>query len=232
MKALFDIRPCLNAEELEAYTNGRLHKADTFAIENHLLDCALCAAAVEGKQSEKEVDHHKNSQKRIYLAASLILGLLLAAALMYYFWPKTQGEALFYAYYDRPTPSLSRTPQTIAARADGMAYFHIHKFEESYISLSNYLEKSETDSEAALFAGLAALESNQYENAETYLRLASRETPIQESQNAKWFLALAYLKQEKLSKAKSTLEELMADPSPEFRMEAEELLQKISGIKQ
>ena len=39
---------CLTSTDIAAYLNDRLSSADAYAIEEHLLDCLLCATAVEG----------------------------------------------------------------------------------------------------------------------------------------------------------------------------------------
>lgn len=49
MRPIFQTHRCLSAEELHQYSTGRLSGPARFRVENHLLDCALCADAVEGR---------------------------------------------------------------------------------------------------------------------------------------------------------------------------------------
>ena len=47
---LFDAKSCLTEAEIEGYVKGELSGEMRFRVENHLLDCPLCADAVEGFQ--------------------------------------------------------------------------------------------------------------------------------------------------------------------------------------
>lgn len=56
MDKIFNNRACLQPQEITAYLKQSLSEEQRFAIENHLLDCPLCDAAVEGyAQADSEL---------------------------------------------------------------------------------------------------------------------------------------------------------------------------------
>lgn len=48
MENIFNTRACLRPEEMQNYLDNTLSDDQRFDIENHLLDCSLCEAALEG----------------------------------------------------------------------------------------------------------------------------------------------------------------------------------------
>lgn len=56
MKPIFQTHRCLSARELRQYTAGELSGRERYRVENHLLDCALCNDAVEGRTARPERD--------------------------------------------------------------------------------------------------------------------------------------------------------------------------------
>lgn len=56
MKPIFQTHRCLSARELHQYAIGQLSGAERHRVENHLLDCALCNDAVEGRTARPDRD--------------------------------------------------------------------------------------------------------------------------------------------------------------------------------
>lgn len=56
MKPIFQTHRCLSARELHRYTTGELSGQERFRVENHLLDCAMCNDAVEGRAARPGSD--------------------------------------------------------------------------------------------------------------------------------------------------------------------------------
>ena len=56
MKPIFQTHRCLSARELHQYAAGQLSGTERHRVENHLLDCALCNDAVEGRTARPDRD--------------------------------------------------------------------------------------------------------------------------------------------------------------------------------
>ena len=51
MKVTLKERSCLSQRELRRYLRGKMTKQQRQAVEHHLLDCPLCAHAVDGMEN-------------------------------------------------------------------------------------------------------------------------------------------------------------------------------------
>ncbi|RMD72586.1 MAG: hypothetical protein D6818_06185 [Bacteroidetes bacterium] len=64
IRDIFRDRPCLSPDELSAYCRGELSKQLQHEIEAHLIDCALCSAAVEGWMEQGQPEPEKIAADR------------------------------------------------------------------------------------------------------------------------------------------------------------------------
>jgi len=117
---IFDVGPCLTAEELLAYAEGRLRGADAHRAEKHLLECGFCSDALEGIVSSGTADRmpqilqELNGQVDDSVKASairpagfsyrrmaaIVILLILAGGMWIYIGQMNKREKLFSQYYE------------------------------------------------------------------------------------------------------------------------------------
>lgn len=244
MNPVFAKRGCLSRQELLQYLRGDLGNGQRHEIENHLLDCPLCSAAVEGlAQSEnmEEVEEELESLQGLPLrrraprprrtawanrAAAVGLLLLLAYA-GYRYWGATASERLFAAYFQPMenryiTLRSAGEPPIEPELQTALDFYTSGDFTASLPHFRNYLATHPGDGQAALLAANACLQSGEAPAAEAYL-LPLESKDRQWNGRVKWSLALAYLKQSKTKAARALLEEISGTDYSDYREEAGKL---------
>lgn len=251
LKAIFARRPCLSLPEIEAYLRGECSSEQRYALENHLLDCPLCSAAVEGLA---EAGHPANltsavaglqaplpprSGRVISLSARAWINRAAAVALLtlmayagYRYWGATANDRLFAQHFqlaENPypllrsgEPALADQPELQAAMTDYLA----GEFDRSLPHFNNFLAQHGPDPQASLLAANACLEAGRGAQARDYL-LPLLADDAQLHGQPKWYLALAYLKLGQLDATRQVLLAILDDEYSPFRQEAAALLEKL-----
>lgn len=253
MNSIFKRRSCLSPWEVRQYLNDELSDEQRYEVENHLLDCELCSAAVDSYaengdfhtfeediqviQDKVNVSTNALSRRRIAWinrAAAIVLLLIIGYAAFRY-WSASKHERTFAAFFE-PAPNTYITyrsagpeaPPMPEELAQALEYYDAEAFELSLPHFENYLEEQPDDLRALLLAASAQLQAGQAERAEQYLlRLEARGETFQGQ--VPWYMALAYLRQGKMAQARSKLEEVLADQASPFREQAKRLLERLKG---
>jgi len=242
---------CLNLEEIQNYAKDRLDEAARFRVENHLLDCALCRAALESyvagpdetigadvallQQQIQNAAHPKiatmQKNRFNYVAAAIALLVLAGAAAAY--WQHTRYDRLYASVFSAPKASdvIALRSENGVMRADpefkqALDHYEAGDFAAASLSFDSYLQRHPDDFQAGLYAGIASLDGGFPEKAVEQLTAVS----INDSKlfdEANWYLALAFLKQKKLADAKAILENLSKQAEPVFAEKAKGLLERI-----
>ncbi len=242
---------CLSMEEIQDYLTNRADDALRFRVEDHLLDCPLCAAAMEGysaniAQAPDSINQELEAlrarmQERLQeevpapriviwnrVAAAAMIALALGAAWMY--WHHTEHERL-YAGVFRPMESdlLSLRGEADAVPAEKAAPLRLYdagRFEEALPLFVQYLEAQPADFYTALYGGIAAVEAEQYELAQTWLENVRFNAPEYYAE-ATWYLALAHLRAGERKECMALLEELQEAKDADWAEQAANLLKKM-----
>jgi len=253
MKELFTSTPCLSRQQVKDYIENRLDKASRFEVENHLLDCELCAAAVEGFSEsydfkvDQELEQLENlfdpAQKakeaqikplrsnysflnRIAAAAAIIL-LPLAA---FFYWNAQSNDRLFSQYFESyqsdylAIRSADETANPLLTKA--MEVYREKEFLSSIPLFESYLEKVPENTIAAFHTGLACLEAGQSSKAIQYLEIV-RLNDEEYYEDASWYLALAYLQLERKEEALAVLNDLTKISDSYYQEEVRQLIQQL-----
>ncbi len=148
----------------------------------------------------------------------LLLGGMAIAALLLFFWqkqspPNTLDKAMtdnLVATKLQPLENnIGYAPGETSLLALGMEAYDRKDYEEAVGYLARYTE-STPDDHVRLYLAICLLFENRVEQAEAMLEdLAQKDNVF--SQDAKWYLALAYLKNGKALEAKSVLKKLAND---------------------
>jgi len=261
MDEIFNTRTCLKPEEITAYLEQRLSDEERFAIENHLLDCPLCEAALEGFAQANPTTTTKHlAEIKTALPGSAPTNTTLPT-----------GEAKL-----RRLPAWRNWAAAAAAVAllitAGIIYTRqgpissSELFAEAYVPYESPFvgTRSATDNELPLNAGLAAFQEGNYSQAVehfdevliqspeesmahlhagmAYLHLGKTEQAIEHLTtvrmntpilygSASWYLALAYLKSNDPEQSKAILEQILPKEK-EFYDRAQLLLKQLTRVEE
>lgn len=243
--------PCLRAEELRQYSEGRVDDALRFRVEEHILDCPLCEAAVEGyaakghpgsEQVKQELEQLKTRITAMKedevpatvrpmwfnrAAAAVVALLVITAAWLY--WNHTADERLFASVFE-PGESdvliLRGEEDAPPEQAKAIQLFQAGSYEAAIPHFKNYLSDSPEDFSTTLRAGIAAVGAGQTAQAVEWLEMV-RFNDFALYGEATWYLALAYWKQGNKVECTDLLQELAAAKDREWADKAATLLEQI-----
>lgn len=237
MKHLFNTMNCLDKEQMEGYLKGTQSREERFRIENHLLDCELCSAAIEGFEQmgylEEDADflntfHQELEAKkgdatvrqlqpnrdrflwRRIAAAVLVLMIPFSS---YMYWNSQSTNRMTDGYFSNL--EINDNFRGIDAIKGGdtdldnaVASYKAKQYATSIPQFEAYLERQPEDAEAILYAGIACLESGQLQKADDYLTTV-RINSERLFEDSTWYLVLAKIKSAKTAEAIQLLEELI-----------------------
>lgn len=245
---------CLSEQEIRDYLGGKAPKETLLRVENHLLDCPLCADAVEGvgeagMPAFPELEHFSAFKKKLpeqqgatvrrltpgklLARAAAIAAIFVAGALSYFYLVQPpSGEALYAQYFvsyenDIPLTRSSEDSATLnPAFASALNDYSSRRFSQSIAQFERVLAVEPDNDAASFFAGMACLETADLEKACQHLESA-RNSGGAYATKAAWYLSLAYLKMGKKELAKALLEEF----SKKGGSKASEAKQLLSDLK-
>ena len=225
-KDIIQDRPCLSKQETEAYISKSISADERFDIENHLLDCELCATAVEGfVQHPREINESSRPAKKqnwFYLAAATLL-LLIGT---YSFWgyeSTNRPNAIFADYYHRPNWDVqTRGAIENSQYANAIRLYNQQHFDAALASFNDLIKVHSEDNRLRLYKGIAHLETGENTLAEEELQTVRINSEIF-FEEATWYLALLKIKKNENAEAKSYLEELTKIKDGFFFERAEEI---------
>lgn len=252
MNHLLNQTSCLSAGEIQGYLNGEADDALRFRVEDHLLDCPLCAAAVEGyaaagdqgraqagaeiealrhEMADRTDEAPRRSSLFNWAAAAAVLVVMAVSGWLYQ--RHTSDERLFASAFQAVEQnSLALRGEEAGPRSSeldlAMRLYDAGNFEAGLPHFRTYLAENPGDFDAALFAGIAALEAGQTEQAAAWLE-SVRFNQAEQYAPATWYLALAHIRRGNREEGAALLEELEKANDGEWSEDAGILLQKISG---
>lgn len=219
-------RSCLTKGEIQRYVNKLSVAEERFAIENHLLDCELCDAALEGYIRHADVVYENSSapqkQNWIYLAAATML-LLVAAVAFRGYKKASQPTATFAEFYQKPswntqTRGENESEQYIKA----IKTYNQGDYAAALDEFENLIQIHPEDSRLRLYKGIADLEFGNLHRAEEELQTVriNSDTYFEE---ASWYLALLHVKNKNKIEAIQLLDELLQIEDGFYHQKAEQL---------
>lgn len=251
---IFKPSHCLGQEEVRHYLDGRLSKEGLRRVEHHLLDCPLCSDAVDGFESagvqrnfafedfpsfQKKMPGQSSAivrplipggffRQAVAIAALLVVGLVAYFSLS----GSPSGDKLYsqyYAAYENDIPINTRQPgldRPISPVFERALNAYADKQFEASIPLFEETLKLQPDNEPVrFFAGMACLETAQFEKAAWYFEPVAHDSGVY-SAKAAWHLILIDLKKGEKESAKARLDEFIQ--SGGFNLEeAKELREKL-----
>jgi TolA-binding protein len=250
MKTTIKERSCLSQREVKQYLRGNLNRSQQQAVEHHLLDCPLCAHAIDGleaasRQGQLETELAQLPQSPLRKsrysplkrwgnwAAAAAIALLVAFSVGQYRSAQA-NEHLFAAHFNAAEPAYlvlrSAQPGTpLSSEAElntAVAYYQAGQYEESLPHFQNHLEAHPDDDEAYFLMANALLGQRKGSRAELLLQqLYDDPSSIVSPEKTQWYLALAHVLQGEKEAAKSLLWEL--SDSKSYPRQAQALLEEL-----
>lgn len=166
----------------------------------------------------------KGSGRRVALGPWwMAAAAALAALVVWAVWPSGEN-ALYDRYRQFPEAAFterSNGPQTLS---EAERLFNEKNYVAALPILNAHLEQRPDELEVRFFAGLCQLETGQLPAAEaTFRQILSSANAL--SQDARWYLALVFLKGNKTMECKETLNGIQ--PGEAYYGEAQQLLKKL-----
>ena len=191
--------------------------------------------AAETSQWESEYRQSQTSEGKVvpfrpyYAVAAAVTLLLLLGGILLFWNPNPElGElyAQHYAPYEDMILDRSEASEgTEQLLIQGMEAYNRQEYPLAERHLQEYLAQSPEQYGAALYLGIAQLETNQLEAAEASFRRASQD--IKFEQQAQWYLSLLYLKSEQMTKVRTALQAIADNAQHYKHREASTLLKDI-----
>lgn len=250
-KLVFQPAKCLSEEEIRLYLSGKADELSRFRIENHLLDCPLCAEALEGfaggyafDQDEqlgelkkavmgKSVSTGKISKMSFWtlnrIAAAILFLILSAATLVY--WNAKNSEKNYLSQFQSSEDVLEnlRSSDDFPAGSEfeeGLEFFRNENYRESLLFFDNLLESQPENAVAYYFSGLSALNVGELNKAIENLTYA-RFNDEKYYESATWNLILANLGIGNKEEAKVLIADLLKIEGGYYSDRAEKLLKEL-----
>ena len=239
MKPIFQIHQCLSEESIKGYLTNRLSGEELHRVENHLLDCPLCTDAVDGyaalqadqnagKEAGRQAVRLQMSNWRFFSAAAAILALI--AAVVWLFPGQPSSEQLYTAYYSpydsdldiRFRQSGETTNPADTPLTKGLRAYAEKDYAGSIPQLEAYLVENPDHLVSRFYLALAKMEEGRDEEA--ILQFDAVQKAGQEySEESTWYLALLYVKNDRIDEAKALLNALIRPGSGRYYEKAKKL---------
>lgn len=242
MKAFFSRSSCLSRQSISDYVDGRLSAEARFEVENHLLDCALCRAAVDGYALTREeapnipvgsLPRKKPRRRTVLLLLVIIAGM--AAAIWYAQYQKNQETQTLYLRYFAPPANvyLAQPPRTgeelaFPQRTRAMSYYDEGRYAAALPLFESYLIRQPSDATTRFYFGIAQLALHQTQQAIETLSTAAEQLPDRQTE-INWYLALAFLQNGDVVTAKKILRPLLETPGA-YQQRTEDLLRDLESL--
>ena len=251
-KLIFQPIKCLSQEDFRLYLSGALDNPSRHRVENHLLDCPLCAEAMEGfsgggydfdKETqlvelknaikEKTGVSKKNSRAIFWtlnrIAAAILFIIIATAAFVY--WNIQSSERTFLAELESSKDLIENVRGSEDfpdgnQYQDGLELYQKENYRESLLFFDQILESQPENVVAHYFAGLSALNLGELNKAIENLSYV-RFNDEKYYEGATWNLVLANVGLGNKEEAIVLLGELLKIEGGYYSEKAEKLLKKL-----
>lgn len=184
---------------------------------------------IHEKVKDSKVEKNKTGKIRILrrLGAVAAIAILLIVAFNIWNSSPTSDDLFsdFYQPYEVQLTSRDDVAESLRTKAE-VAY-RSRDFKSAIMHLENLKKEGKYDSRFLLGLGNAYLNINGYLNAEENFNEILINKDDLYSDQAKWYLALTYLKAGKYEESKKIIGELATDDGADFQREAKALLEKM-----
>lgn len=188
-------------QEINKYINDR---------EAHTIKAKLAEARIRYDNRELK----KKKLKRFYRAAAIFIVLVSVAGII--FWltnsdtPLTNNE-LYSQYYTTYSTTIEYRNDTSVLTGDyyiALSEYDKGAYEQALIYFEEIIQKEQNGSSAQFFAGICCMEMGEFDRAIQYFKATINSNNTLFIDQARWFLALCYVRTGDIEKARSILNDL------------------------
>ncbi len=170
------------------------------------------------------------SKRRFYYAAASTALLLAAGGVMQHLQqPDLDSFAAFEKYYTPYEVSVTYRSGNLEidrVLINALEHYEEQDYEEALVLFEEVLEYRQNDMAATLYSGISYMEEERYQKAAKSFNSIIENNDNLFIEQAKWYLAMCYLKTEKTDKAKIVLNEIIKEESY-YKSEAKKLLKDL-----
>lgn len=165
------------------------------------------------------------SNKKILVAASISILLLISFLLVFH--SKPNNDNLFSQYYTRYDASLiTRGESDVDDLTVAIQLYDRKKYVEAISKFSQLIKLNNQNTAAHFFIGISYMETNTFDKAIENLNTVIAQKDSAFIEHAEWYLALCFLKINKLHNAKTIINQI-ASGNSFYQPKALELLHKL-----
>ena len=243
------INKCVSLRQLKKYQTGRVSERERIAVEGHLSTCELCQYTItsintiDEKELQEDLPFLKNAittrlferqrkkrrQQLSKIAAALLFLLTIGFVVQMFTTKNTSSIDLYSEYYqsyDVPDSLVRSTSGKIpisAPLAEAIATYKKLPYERPTDNIPAAFDYNPQEAALTqLLEGLTLLEKGQVQKAITLLKKAQT-SKTKFSEDARWYLALAHLKEKNNTNSIQYLDQVLAIQNGFYYDKAKEL---------
>lgn len=184
-----------------------------------------------GKQEQKGLLIRLVAQKWARVAAGFAL-LAGVSTMLWFMLRPSFNERIYSAYYkpyDASAIVRSGTPQTTDLFSSALLAYDSSNYEHSWKLLKDLSIIDQNNMPAFFFRGVAAMELNKFDDAEFSFKKIINDNNSLYVENAEWYLALCYIKNNDKVLAKSLLTKIV-EKNGYYKADAEKILEELIDL--
>ena len=253
-KPVFQSLECLSQEDILLYQSGKSDDGTRYRVENHILDCPLCSAAIEGfagqdsnelaedlerlqasiKARSTEILALKPANDRkiwsINRIAAAILMLIIPLAALLYWNSQSQNEKLL-AQFGSATEIMEglRSSELMPENneyKEGLEFFREGSYNASLQYFEGINEVQPENGLARFYSGVSALQIGETDKAIEQLTIV-RLNDQSYYEHASFYLILANIKKGDKEEAKRLIEDLLKNEGSFYAGKAKAILEEL-----
>ena len=171
--------------------------------------------------------NHRNFPMWKYLTAAVVIALIGFFA-WFIIGLKPSPHQLFVEYFEvYPTYQMNRSEEHLPQLQEAMEYYGMERFEEAADILGSLnVQNRQSQQMIRFYHGIAEMNEGNYTQSVELLSPLAADSESLYHQQARWYLALSYLKQNKIQKTKEILNALSGEPG-RFGSSSQALLEEL-----
>ena len=204
-------------------------RTDSFLKEREIFTLKEKLAAIEKNRETVRADRESRKPAKLKYAA-LIVVLAIAGGIALIPGKKLSSEEIMNRYYSAYETSATSRSYTAEADPDylmAMDYYKIHDYRRAAIYFSKVLENNPKDMESTLLQGVSNFEISNYPVSKQLFTSVIDDNNNLFIEDARWYLALCYIRTDEEMKAIGQLQEIKKSSSI-YNSDARKILRKIN----
>jgi tetratricopeptide (TPR) repeat protein len=207
--------------DLRKKTDDFLNKREIFTLREKL-------AAIEKNRETVRAEKEPRRPVKIKYAALIVI-LAIAGGISLIPGKKLSSEEImnrYYSAYETTATSRSYTAEADPDYLMAMDYYKIHDYRKAAIYFSKVLENNPKDMESTLLQGVSNFEISNYPESKQLFTSVIDNNNNLFVEDARWYLALCYIRTDEEMKAIDQLQEIKKSSSI-YKRDAKNILRKI-----